>query len=342
MRKQRLTIGAIAACCAMLVLILDAKTAVSAAQEGVRLCIYTVIPSLFPFFVLSGVVNSYLIGRHIALLRPIRMLCRIPEGSESLLLLGFIAGYPVGAQLIAQSCNEGKLSSSSAKRMLGFCNNAGPAFLFGMLSPLFANPFAIWFLWGIHVVSALLTAWVLPGGESDECSIKPVETTTLTKSLQTAIRTMGGVCGWVVIFRVILGFVSRWFLWWLPAELQVLLSGIMELANGCILLQRIPNEAMRFLLAGTMVAFGGLCVGMQTITVTQRIGTGYYFPGKVLQTSFSVLCSLLLQPIIYSNALDLPVSVLIIVVTMAIIAICCVHRKKVVAFRRTLLYNTGN
>jgi len=307
----------------------------------VRLCIYTVIPSLFPFFVLSGVVNSYLIGRRIFLLKPVRRLCKIPEGSESLLLLGFITGYPVGAQLITQSCKEGKLSGASAKRMLGFCNNAGPAFLFGMLSPIFTNPLTIWILWGIHIVSALLTAWVLPSGEPDECSITPVETTTLTKSIQTAIKTMAGVCGWVVIFRVILGFVSRWFLWWLPVESQVLISGIIELANGCILLQRIPNEAMRFLLAGTMLAFGGLCVAMQTITVTKHIGTGCYFPGKVLQMLLSVLCSLLVQPIIYPNALDLPISVLIITATIAFVVISCVRRKKVVAFRRTLLYNTS-
>ena len=33
----------------MLVLILDAKTALAGAKEGIQLCLYTVIPSLFPF-----------------------------------------------------------------------------------------------------------------------------------------------------------------------------------------------------------------------------------------------------------------------------------------------------
>ena len=39
-----------AAALGMLVLILDSKTALAGAREGIDLCIRTVIPSLFPFF----------------------------------------------------------------------------------------------------------------------------------------------------------------------------------------------------------------------------------------------------------------------------------------------------
>ena len=48
---------------------------------------------------------------------------------------------------------------------------------------------------------------------------------------------------------------------------------------------------MRFLLASVFLGFGGVCVGMQTVSVTGQAGldTGAYFPGKVLQAAISAL-----------------------------------------------------
>ena len=299
MQKKTVFYGGIAAA-SMLVIILDAKTAVMSAAEGVELCLRTLIPSLFPFFVLSGVINSCLLGQQIRLLRPLGRICKIPVGAESLLLLGFLAGYPVGAQLIAQAYREGKLSRNSAGRMLGFCNNAGPSFVFGMLTPLFASVRTVWVLWGVHILSALIIGWLLPVTSLENCRIAPGKTLTPTESIQRAMKALGMVCGWVVIFRVILGFCQRWFLWYFSDSISVVFSGLLELANGCVLLSKIPSEWMRFLLASGMLAFGGVCVGMQTISVTGGMGTGRYFPGKLLQTAVAVLLCLFLRPIIFS------------------------------------------
>ena len=49
-RKQRCLLGIMAAV-GMLVLIFDSALALEAARAGVELCLETVIPSLFPFFV---------------------------------------------------------------------------------------------------------------------------------------------------------------------------------------------------------------------------------------------------------------------------------------------------
>ena len=48
-----------AAGAAMLMLILDGRTALTGAAEGIDLCIRTVIPALFPFFVLSPLLMGY-------------------------------------------------------------------------------------------------------------------------------------------------------------------------------------------------------------------------------------------------------------------------------------------
>ena len=63
MKNRRLLIRGIVAACAMLVMILDTRTAIMSAHEWVALCVRIVVPSLFPFFVLSGVINSCLLGQ---------------------------------------------------------------------------------------------------------------------------------------------------------------------------------------------------------------------------------------------------------------------------------------
>ena len=341
-RKQLLR-GVIAAC-AMLVIILDTRTAVASAREGLVLCVQTIIPSLFPFFVLSSVINSCILGQNFRLLQPFRRICNIPMGTESLLLLGFLAGYPIGAQLITRAYKEGALSKSTARRMLGFCNNAGPAFLFGMIAPLFSRVKTIWVLWGIHILSALITGYILPSNYNKPAQISGSAGISFAEALQIAIKATSSICGWVILFRILLGFCNRWFLWLFPASVQVLFSGFVELANGCVKLQNISNEGMRFLLAGIMLSFGGLCVGMQTATVTDDLGTGWYFPGKVLQTALTVMFSLLIQPTLFANSDIICFSPLgfLGLIFCILLYMFILRRKIVVEFSGRLLYNIGN
>lgn len=344
MKNRSTFIRGIAAACAMLVIIFDTRTAVVSAREGVLLCFQTLIPSLFPFFVLSSVINSSLLGQNFRLLQPVGQICKIPKGSESLLILGLLAGYPIGAQLITQAYKAGKISKRSALRMLGFCNNVGPAFLFGILAPLFSSAKTVWVLWGIHIFSALVTGCVLPSSEIETTHITPGVGISFPESLQKAIKATAGVCGWVILFRVVLGFCNRWFLWLFPASAQILFSGILEMSNGCVLLHNISKEGERFILSGIMLAFGGLCVGMQTISVTEGLGTGWYFPGKVLQTAFALLLSIIVQPVLFrrTEAVIPPLHVFVGLLFFLLLFMFLLRRKKVVAFQERLLYNTGN
>lgn len=327
---------------AMLVIILDGRTAISSIQDGIQLCLQTVIPALFPFFILSGIINSSLLGKTMKFLWPIRILCRIPKGAESLFVIGCISGYPVGAQLIAQAYHEEKIDRFTADRMLGFCNNAGPAFIFGMLSPLFQNPFIPWVLWGIHITGALFTGFLLPGGKSTDCQITPTKSISLVESLQRALKSIATVCGWVMVFRLLIGFCQRWFLWLFPMEAQVLFTGLLELSNGCMLLSKLPTEGIRFILASILLSLGGICVGMQTQSVTQRLGSGYYFPGKVLQALVCTFLSCVLQKIIFPKTEIITVSPVIAgsVLCITVLFAYLLRGKKVVAFKRKMVYNT--
>ena len=273
----------------LFLLILDGKTAISGAAEGVDLCMHSAIPSLFPFILLSMLMTANLSGFQIPFLRFPGKWLRLPEGAECLLLTGFLGGYPVGANAITEAWRSGHLSKDNAEKMLAFCNNAGPAFLFGIIGPQFSGTAAPWLLWFIHMISALIVSSFL--SFQQEAIAASRKTLSLPQTMTQALKAMANICGWIIFFRVGIAFLNRWVLWILPAPWQVAVSGILELTNGCLSLSEIPNEAARFVLCSGLLAFGGISVHMQTLSVTNGLVLNYYFPGKILQTALSILFS---------------------------------------------------
>lgn len=301
MSKNNRLLAGVLSSVIMFIFIIDPQTSLKGAKEGVTLCLYTVIPSMFPFLIFSSIINSVSFGMRISLLRPLGQLCKIPSGSESLLLLGFIGGYPVGAQSIAQAYKCNALTKEDAERMLGFCNNAGPAFIFGMLSPLFAQKTALVLLWAIHIVSAIVVALLLPGKSKNKCKMISSNSCSMVYVMEKSIIIMARICGWIIMFRILITFLSKWVLWMVPNQIQITLAGLLEISNGCMSLYYIDLEGLRFILASLFLNFGGLCVYMQTKSVTNMLGTGMYFPGKILQCSVSLILSSVVQSIIFPN-----------------------------------------
>lgn len=278
----------IGGCIAMLALIFDSRAALEGARQGVQLCLSVVIPSLFPFFLLSGVVTGAFGGSAPRLLLPVARLLGIPRGGEALVVSTLLGGYPAGAQAVAQAVRQKQVSREQGEALLPLCNQPGPAFLFGMVGVLFPGRYVPWALWGIVLLSAGLTARImrpapvavaLPNG-AGECCLREV----FGKSLSA----MGSVCGWVVLFRVVLTLEARWLGWLLPGDVQAAVAGVLELSNGCLLLASVADLRLRFCLAAAMLSFGGLCVALQTQAVAPGLSLGRYFLGKLLQGTLAL------------------------------------------------------
>ena len=280
--------GAIAG---MLILIFDSRTAAAGIRCGIDICLQTLVPALFPFFVLSGLITSSLFGQAIPGLSTIGKFCHIPEGSESILTIGLLGGYPVGAGTVWNAYENGEITAEEADRMVIFCNNAGPSFLFGVLGPMFPALSYVWSMWGIQIIAALLTAFLI-GGNRRITTVPANCPLRFTDAINNAIRNMTSVCGWVILFRMILEFLDRWFLWNANPPVTVLITGILELSNGCLLLQNINNLEIRFLLASMMLSVGGLCILMQTHAVFPELKVKQYLTGKLIQLTLSLILSM--------------------------------------------------
>lgn len=287
------------------ILIIARKSALTNATEAVDQCIHIVIPSLFPFFYLSTLLCGNIETINLLLPKPLRNALRIDNKDTGLLILSFLGGYPVGAQAVATAWKHGQIESQKAKRLLGFCNNAGPSFIFGILGALFSKPAAAPVLWIVHISSALLTGWLLPydkGTERVEQSAHyDSRNVTLTNALGSSLRITATVCGWVILFRILIGIFLLKLKNIIPIEITIILSGLLELTNGCLGLTAITNEALRFITCSAMLSFGGLCVALQTRSVVNGLNMKYYFPGKILQTIISIILSAILSIFLFSS-----------------------------------------
>ena len=290
----------------MLLLIFDSKTALMGAKYGVDMCINAIIPSLLPFFFLSILLTGSILGVKSSFFRPLGRLLRIPSGSEPLVLIGLLGGYPVGAQCISQAYENGQLQSKDAERMLAFCNNCGPAFLFGILSGFFDEMWMLWALWGIHILSALLVGMTIPG-QSVSVSAVSGRKISVTQALQRSISVMAQVCGWVILFRMLIAFLDRWVGFLLPDMAKPALWGLLELANGCFSLSAVADVGARFILCSAMLSHGGLCVAMQTFgVVSSGLSKRLYFPGKLLQCAYATMLSGLVCMLLFDGYYILP------------------------------------
>jgi sporulation integral membrane protein YlbJ len=147
----------------VLCLIFFSGSAVKAAQNGLALWAGVVVPSLFPFFIASEIINSTgFIRTSGVLLEPVmRPVFNVPGCASFALLLGVTSGYPVGAKITSDLRSSGLLSKNEAERLLAFTNNSGPLFIVGAVGTgMYGSSRIGIFLLACHIL-ACLTVGVL-------------------------------------------------------------------------------------------------------------------------------------------------------------------------------------
>ena len=271
----------------MVILVLDTKTAARGSGDGVQLCLRTVIPSLFPFLFFSAMLTDAAKGMPAA--RWIERVLRIGKGCGHFWLVGTIGGYPSAAQAISQEVRSGSMRPKDCNRLLACCCNAGPAFAFGVGFAVLGSTKLCLLAWLIHLLSAFFVGLLTPCPPSETTPIFVPHSVTLSQAMVHAVKTMGMICGWVVLFCVLLTFADQWLLHSLPEAASVLVRGILEISNGCCNLTKIADIRMRFLMFTVFLSFGGLCVAMQTASFLSAAGIrlSVYLMAKVTQAAVS-------------------------------------------------------
>ena len=303
--------------CAALALVLWPGEAMSAMKDGLSLCGNVILPSLFPFFVLSSLVVELGMSRCLGrLFQPVMApLFRVNGACASAVALGFIGGYPVGARTAIALYESGQCSRTEAERLLAFCNNSGPAFILGVVGTgVFGSGAAGLLLYLAHVAASLLVGVLFrfyryrepprPSRQPEahfqaaRFSAAFILFFTVTIRMLTLSGLLTGLARLLARLCAPLGLSQVWA--------ERLLTGVLEVSSG---VSSLTGGALsgRLSMAAFMLGWAGLSVHCQVLAFLGDSGLsmGTYLWGKLLH---GLLSAALLGLLTRLFPLDAPVS----------------------------------
>ncbi len=264
----------------------NAKAITAGVKDGLAVCANAVIPSLFPFMIFA----SFLVQSKLSdtLSRPFsaftRRVLHLPVYTGAVFLLSLIGGYPVGARAIAQLCQEKRLSTKTAARMLCFCVNAGPAFLISAVGLKMLNNYKA----GVVILISQTLASIIIGcilglsyPKDDDShayekadAVSPSLADSFVLAVTNAAKGIFNICAFVITFSAILALVkslpfikelyalssNNWH-----AGAQAAFTGFFEVTLGCISAAKVSGTPA-IILTSALCSFGGCSVICQTVS----------------------------------------------------------------------------
>ena len=288
-----------------------------AAQKGVTLCLDLLIPSLFPFFVLSSLfIATGMAGTCARLVqRPMSLLFGVGGAGTSAFILGAVGGYPVGPRTLAQLTERKECTRKDARRLALFCNNCGPAFFIGAAGVgIFGSKEAGFLLLACNLLSSIFIGCSLHiffDRNSGKANIlyRNQQAASLSSVLPDCVRSSFvstlNVCAYVILFSVItaladcsglLPFLVNVLTALLPGEhtaalCRSFLIGFLEISTGTASLSEGVSSPAALPLAAFLLGWGGLSVHCQSLSFLQKAGVSVklYLTAKLVQGVLAAL-----------------------------------------------------
>lgn len=308
MKKFRAALPALALAAAFAALLRFPQEVSASVTEGLRLSVSVLIPSLFPFFICVNLTSALgLTGVLARVFAPVmRRMFHVSGAGCTAVLCGAAGGYPSGAQCVAALYREGQLSRAEAEYLLLFCNNAGPAFLFGAVGTVLGiGMTGCLLLWGIHLLSALVIGLVNRPKEAPNAALPPVQRANASGAVVEAVRSAGQavlqITMFVAAFSVLARLLTMAAAHILPDGVCTVLTGMLELSGGIAALANLPIALRwKLALASFFLGFGGLCVWMQTQAVLAPAGLSGcgMLLAKLAQGLLAALITFFLAPLL--------------------------------------------
>lgn len=305
--KQKFSLYALAAIGLTAVILVFPKQCLALSLNGLNLWFSKMIPALFPFMVLSGmIIRMELIAPCVNILKPILgKLFRIDAPGIYGMVLGFLCGFPMGAHTTAELYENKMISKKEASFLLAFCNNIGPVYFLSFVVPtlgLTSIGLNLFGMYGLPFLYGLLLRYTVYSGD---LSCNPNEEASQTnscglaaaldQSVGSALLSITRLGGYMIIFNLL--FILPMLLTQLsalPEPLRTTLTGgagcLLEITGGISL---IGSSSPLFVLC--VLPFGGLSCIAQTGSMIRNtdLSLGEYVMHKMILTAITVFFYLL-------------------------------------------------
>ncbi len=256
-------------------LIMMRDTVAEKISEALTVCADVLIPSLFPFMVLSSFASSADIfsDKNRITVFFMNKLFRLPSSAITAVIFGMIGGYPVGARVIESLYADGSISHSDAKHLFTFCVNAGPAFIVSAAGGMIIGSRIAGY---IILVSVLLSSFLVGFvyARLKNCS-NPNEkyiykdktdySTAIVSAVSSSCSGMLSICSWVIVFMAFSVMVETVIT---NNTILLLYQSVAEVTSGLPSALKVGDVPF----SAACIAFGGISVMCQILPLMKKCG----------------------------------------------------------------------
>ncbi len=305
MKNIRSVVFALPFCVCIFFLISMRDIASQGALHGLHLCRDVILPSIFPFMVVSrfffssGACAS--LGK--VLQKPFSRGFGVGANGAGIILLGLVGGYPICASVAYDMYKKGIIGRSGASALIKYTNNASPSFIIGYIGSGILHDSGMGVLLYLCIcASSLIYGAVFARVGEREYTAAQTRTSLseyFVNSVTSSCTSVIFVCGFIVIFSVIASAVEI-----LPAPISTLSVLLCELTVGiggvCELAHFIPHTLL-FGVICAAVSFSGICVMCQVSAASGGIcKISEYIKAKSVQAVIAFALGVIFFPLIFN------------------------------------------
>lgn len=279
-------------------LITRSEYAADGIREGLSLLGGTVIPSLFPFLVLSSYLTQASGADKFCKLfkKPSELFFKTSAVSSFAVIMGAVGGYPLGAKTTAELFRQKKISDEEAGRLLLWCTCPGPAFAVTALgSAILKNTAAGITVYASALLSSLtlgfLCRFLAPKEFSDSGESVFKGCGSLSDAVNSALNAILGISAWVLTFSCISGITDT-----IPLDngTKLFLKAVLEVTSGC----KACAQKVSLPVIAAAVGFGGVAVIFQISPYLKecKVPLKRFAAARILNAAFCAFyCSVLIK-----------------------------------------------
>ncbi len=255
-------------------------------QSAVKICLETMIPSLYAMMILSELFISCgfhnLLGKMFK--APAKYLFKSSGQVLAIFLLSQIAGYPVGTRMMISIKDKMNLSKKQISLLSGVCFGGGPAFIFSLFAHKKGDAFAVFLACLLSNFIIFIFISRLIKADYDNTSNISITSKSFTASLTDAAVQSGTamlkICAMIIMFGGLLGLRELPFINNTNTQqYSEIILGIFEISH---ITELFPYSRETLPYIGALLSFGGVCVLMQLSSIAKNsINIGYVFLTRI-------------------------------------------------------------
>lgn len=290
-------------------IILNNKMIYSTINTSIDIWLHTLIPSLFPFFIISDILIDYNTINYIPnkIKNNLCKLFNITNSGLTILLLSILSGFPSNARNTRTLYDKKLITEEESNHILMFTHFSNPLFILTTVGTIFLNNYKLGVVILIsHYLSNIILSLLLKNAYQTSQNINnnirkniPNIGVSITNSIKHALDTLFLIFGTLTIFLIISSIIINRFN--LNNYNSMLLKGLLEITMGIKELSLLNLSPIYKTIISTMlISFGGLSVHLQVISqiINTNIKYKSFLRGRIYGTIISGILSFIFYNII--------------------------------------------